>query len=145
MFRSRLRADRGFTLVELLVAMLILSILVAVGLSSFLGQKTKAQDAHAKTSVVTASKAALAYGTDHGTYDELTENDLFKIEPSLQQARDLTVDATAKTFVVSVASPAAVGAAFSIERNAQGDLVRGCTLPGTGGCREDADEHGDRW
>src|SRR5690349_940477 len=136
MLRSRLRADKGFTLVELLVALLILGILVAVGLSSFLGQKTKAQDAHAKTSVVTASKAALAYGTDHGTYDELTETELFRIEPSLQQARDLTVDATAKTFTVSVTSPAAAGAAFSIERTPEGDLVRGCTLPGIGGCRE---------
>ena len=67
------------------------------------------------------------------------------IQPAFFPDFTLTVDATAKTFTVSVSSPAAVGAAFSIERNAQGDLVRGCTLPGTGGCREDADEHGDRW
>jgi type IV pilus assembly protein PilA len=145
MLRSRLRADEGFTLVELLVVMLILAILVAISLPSLLGQKTKAQDTHAKTSVVTASKAALAYGTDHGSYNALTKRDLFKIEPSLQRARNLTVDADAKTFTVSVSSPAAAGAAYSIERTAAGDLIRDCTLPGTGGCREDADEHGDRW
>src|SRR4051794_36936309 len=145
MLRSRLRADRGFTLVELLVVMLILGILVAMGLASFVGQKGKAQDTHAKAAVVTASKALLAYGTDHGAFDAVTDDDLVKIEPSLGRARNLTVTGAGRTFTVSVDSHAAVGAAFSIERTDDGAMVHECALPGTGGCRAEADEHGDRW
>ena len=145
MSRSRLRADKGFTLVELLVAMLILAILVAAGLASFLGQRGKAQDTHAKSAAVTATKALLAYGTDHGSFDEVTPAELFKIEPALQQARNLTVTGAAKTFKVSVDSPATAGASFSVERTEAGGMVRDCALPGEGGCRAEPDANGDRW
>ena len=60
----------------------------------FSGQKTKAQDANAKTVVVTATKAMLAFGTEHGGFADATNDDLAKIEPSLGQARNLTIDAT---------------------------------------------------
>ena len=82
--------------------------------------------------MVTASKAMLAYGTDHGGLAGATDGDLVKIEPSLGQARNLTVDGDAQDFTVSVDSAAAAGAAFSIERTADGAMVRDCTKPGTG-------------
>ena len=143
--RSRLHADRGFTLIELLVAMLILGVLVAISLGSFLGQKSKAQDTHAKTAVVTASKAMLAYGMDHRDYSGATAADLIQIESSLARARNLAVTAAANTFTISVDSQSAAGAAFSIERTSGGDMIRDCTKPGYGGCRSEVDEHGDRW
>ena len=83
MLRSRLAADRGFTLVELLVAMLIIGILMAVGIATFLAQRSKAEDADAKTSAVTAAKAMTIYHDDNDTFAAATPADLAKIEPSL--------------------------------------------------------------
>jgi prepilin-type N-terminal cleavage/methylation domain-containing protein len=146
MHRSRLRADDGFTLVELLVVTLIVGILAAIGLATLLNQRGKAQDAEAKTTVVTGAKAIEAYATDHGgDYADVTPGDLSKIEPSLGEARNLSVTSTATTYTVSVDSAAAEGAAFTIERIASGHSVRSCALPGIGGCGADADANGNRW
>ena len=145
MLRSRLRADDGFTLVELLVVTLIVGVLAAIGLATLLNQRGKAQDAEAKTTVVTGAKAIEAYATDHGDYEGAGAADLSKIEPSLAQARNLSVSSTKTTYSVSVDSAAAQGAAFSIERTAGGESVRDCALPGTGGCHSTADARGNRW
>jgi type IV pilus assembly protein PilA len=144
MSRSRLAADDGFTLVELLVVILIIGILAAIALPAFLSQRGKAQDAHAKSAVSTAAKAINVWSTEHGSYADADRAALVKIEPTLAQAPGLAVESDSDSYTVSVDS-AGPGGTFSIKRKANGDLVRDCTSPGAGACLEDSDALGNRW
>jgi type IV pilus assembly protein PilA len=77
--------DKGFTLIELLVVILIIGILAAIAIPTFLNQKGKADDASAKALAHTAEVAMESYSTDHdGSYVGVASPaDLQAIEPSI--------------------------------------------------------------
>src|SRR5919198_784819 len=99
--------EGGFTLVELLVVVLIIALLAALGISSFMSQRSKAQDAEAKQVMRTASHALQVFHMDHDTYNA-TVAELEQIEPSLRAARNLVANGTVNTY--DIAADSASGA-----------------------------------
>jgi type IV pilus assembly protein PilA len=65
---NRKNANEGFTLIELLVVIIIIGILAAIALPSFLNQTTKAKQSEAKTYVSTINKTQQAYFTEKSTF-----------------------------------------------------------------------------
>jgi len=64
--RRRLAQEEGFTLIELLVVILIIGILAAVAIPTFLSQKNKAYDSNATSNVKNAQTVVEAYANGNG-------------------------------------------------------------------------------
>jgi type IV pilus assembly protein PilA len=141
--QRRGKDENGFTLVELLVVVFIIGLLAAIAISSFLSQRSKAQDAEAKQVIRTASHALQVFHMDHDTYNAGVA-DLVDIEPSLRSARHLIINGTINTYDVAVDSASGRNT-YTLERDADGKVVRGCTVPGNGGCRDTPDDDGQLW
>lgn len=129
--RTAMEDERGITIIEILVATLIIGILAGIALPSFAAQKSKGEGAAAKAFARAARTAIETHYTDSQTYN-VGPARLIVIEPGLQRAKNLQVSGTDDTYRISVDD--LKGRTFGFERFSTGDANRFCSPAGEGAC-----------
>ncbi len=132
--------ESAFTLIELVVVIMIVGLLAAIAIPTFLSQTGKANDATAKAQARTAETAAEALAVDNNSYATVSVSAVQALEPTLRDTTNATLvtaspDPGNKGF--SVTSLSSDGTTFTIHRASDGTVTRTCVqaLPSTGsGC-----------
>jgi len=109
-FKTTLRLQRGFTLTELAVGMLVVGILASVAVPSFLGSRNSAYDKEAQRSINLAMNAARLQYQNQGDFSDANTAqcgdsaqlaaDLQKLEPNVDMVAAASASTSAR--VVSV-------------------------------------------
>jgi type IV pilus assembly protein PilA len=136
--RRRAEDEKGFTLIELLVVILIIGILAAIAIPTFLNQKSKANDAAAESLARNAATAMETYATtNNGGYANSSPSALNSIEPNINitsntsQAYVTTATGNANSYTITAVSPSDTES-FTLS-NVNGVETFACT-PNGGAC-----------
>ena len=119
------RNDEGFTLIELMMVVLIIAILIAIAIPTFLGARQRAQDRAAQSDLRNGLTAEKTVYTDAQTYDNDTAIKAAQVETSLKWGTQLTAvvgnsSSTTTNDVVCLTEKSKSGTVFSIADVAAG-------------------------
>src|SRR3954447_3451863 len=110
---KRSKNEQGFTLIELMVVVLIIAVLLAIAVPTFLGAQNKAKDRSAQSSLRNSLTAAKTLYADTQTYTGVDATAMLAAEPSLTYnatgvastgPKNLSITAATTTFVAASAS-----------------------------------------
>jgi type IV pilus assembly protein PilA len=98
--RRRPAAESGFTLIELLVVMVIIAVLIAIAVPSYLGFKERAANRAAQANLRASLPSAEAYYSDNKTYVGMNVAALRAIDAGLSSTLSV-VSATATNYCIT--------------------------------------------
>jgi type IV pilus assembly protein PilA len=129
--RRGLKRDEGFTLIELMVVVMIIAVLIAIAIPSFLGFRRSAQDRAAQSELRNVLLSEKAFWLDNGDYTE-TAGDITAFEPNAvinaDPALGVYIDLRdADSDVVCMTRTADSGNTFSIWESSAGGTFYGAT------------------
>jgi type IV pilus assembly protein PilA len=117
--------DQGFTLIELLVVVVIIGVLAAIAIPTFLNQREKAADAAAKSDLKNAATIQESYLVDNNTYAAQADIVTAGYKPSSDVTLTVVDATTTRYCMKAVSAPSST--TWYYDSSAGGLLAKGVT------------------